>query len=239
MSKRICTACICLTVSVLVSASTVEMTYEQYESELVQAQQREMNAKEQIAREQASIESIRQQIGDIDQRILAVIQERYSILGATEQDALGAQNEAASIRQELQDLYVLMPQELLARGADITKAEARIADLKARPVMKLWKLAPLIPELESLLEQVKARVPAAQSSPGYTVRLDPLRRDCLYRIARNPEVYNDAAQWPRIYRANQGLIDGAYERYRRVKVDSKYSRAEDLIFPGQTLDIPR
>lgn len=213
------------------------MRNESYEIALAAALQREKVAKEQIAQEQALIESLRQQLLDIDQKIAAVIQEKYDILGITEQDVIDAENEIAAIRQELELLLGLTPEELLKRMSDIKKLEARIAALKAKPVSYLWRIRDQIIELEDLLARVKANLPDKLSQ--YTVRLIPERRDCLWRIAEYPEIYEDPAQWPKIYRANKSLIDQGYNSYLNNVEESKYSRAEDLIFPGQVFDIPR
>lgn len=55
----------------------------------------------------------------------------------------------------------------------------------------------------------------------YTVRLIPEARDCLWRIAGYPFIYNNARLWPLIWKANKHLI-----------VDP------DLIYPGQKFVIP-
>ena len=213
------------------------MSMESYEIALANALQREKVAKEQIAQEQAQIESLKQQIADVEQRIAATIQEKYDILGITEQDIIDAENEIASIREKLELLLGLMPDELMTRFSEIKECESRIAALKAKPVSYLWRIRDQIIELESLLERVKANLPDKLAQ--YTVKLIPERRDCLYRIAEYSEIYEDPTQWPKIYRANKSMIDGRYNSYVRNVEESKYSRPEDLIFPGQVLDIPR
>ncbi len=46
--------------------------------------------------------------------------------------------------------------------------------------------------------------------------------ECLWKIANYPEVYNNAAKWPLIYRANKDQI-----------------KHPDLIYPNQVFEIPR
>jgi nucleoid-associated protein YgaU len=46
--------------------------------------------------------------------------------------------------------------------------------------------------------------------------------ECLWKIASYPEVYNNAAKWPMIYRANKDQI-----------------KNPDLIYPNQVFEIPR
>ncbi len=235
--KRATALLFCLLISVAALPAETEMTYEEYEMELAAAQEREKAAREQIAEEQAKIEELKQRLAEIDQQIAAVIQEKYDILGITEADVIAAEQEIASIRQELELLLGLTPDELAERMDDIKKLEARIAALKSQPVSYLWRIRDQIVELESLLERVKANLP--DKPLNYTVRLIPERRDCLYRIAEYDFIYGDPTQWPKLYRANKALIDNGYQRYVNYVEEPKYSRAQDLIFPGQDLDIPR
>ena len=218
-------------------AASTEMTYEEYEIALASAQEREKVAKEQIAEEQAKIESLKQRLAEIDQLIAQIIQEKYDILGITEQDVIDAENEIAAIRQEIELLMQLTPDELAKRMNDIKKLDARIAALKEKPVSYLWRIRDQIRDLEGMMERLKSMLPDKPMS--YTVREIPDRRDCLWRISEYDFIYADPAQWPKIYRANKSLIDNSYDRYTRLVEEPKYSRSEDLIFPGQELDIPR
>ncbi len=64
-----------------------------------------------------------------------------------------------------------------------------------------------------------AALPAA-----YIVRLIPERRDCLWRIAEYPFVYNNPLKWPVLYEANKKTF--------------KDPSNPNLIYPGQVLVIP-
>jgi nucleoid-associated protein YgaU len=218
-------------------AAKTEMTYEEYEAKMAAVQARITAAEQGIADEESRIAALKLELSQLDERIAAIIAEKYQILGITEQDVINAENEIASIKRELELLLGLTPDELAKRINDIKTQESRIAALKAKPVSYLWRVRDQIRDLESLLERVKANLP--DKPLQYTVRLIPERRDCLWRIAAYNEIYGDPAQWPTIYRANKSQIDGRYERYTRNVEEPKYSRAQDLIFPGQVLDIPR
>jgi len=58
----------------------------------------------------------------------------------------------------------------------------------------------------------------------YVVRLIPERRDCLWRIAEYPFIYNDARKWPAIYDYNKKTF--------------RDPGNPNLIYPGQKLVIP-
>jgi nucleoid-associated protein YgaU len=117
------------------------------------------------------------------------------------------------------------------QGGDrtVVRANEAVEDLLSR-ARHVWGLG--------LNENVAGNYAGAQSSFGealryidayvayavkaiYTVRLIPDRRDSLWRIAANKDVYGDPFQWPKIWRRNRKLI-----------------RNPDLILPGWQLAIP-
>ncbi len=64
----------------------------------------------------------------------------------------------------------------------------------------------------------------AELPAEYTVRLIPERRDCLWRIAEYPFIYNNPLKWPVLYEANKKTF--------------KDPGNPDLIFPRQVLKVP-
>ena len=237
---------VCLFFSLPLFAAKTDMTYEQYETELAQLQQQEKAVKEQIAQQQSAIESLKQQLADLSQKIAALQKEKYDILGITEADVVAAETELSSIRQALDALSGLSLEDLVKRKSEVAVQQARIEALKRKPVSYLWRVRDKIKPVEDLLEQVKAKCaqPLAQpqSAPAassYTVKLVSGSRESLSKIAAYDFVYGSVAKWPMLYRSNQSIIDKKFQRYTKRTTKPKYSRAEDLIFPGQVLDIPR
>ena len=238
---------VCLFLSVPLFAAKTEMTYEQYEAELTQAQQREKSAKEQIAQQQSGIESLNRQLAELSEKIAALQKEKYAVLGIGEADVTAAENELASIRQALELLSGLPAEDLLKRKNEVAAQQSRLESLKTRRVSYLWKVRDEIKPVEDLLGQVKARLaqqppvqPQASSAvSSYTVKLVPGNRESLSKIAAYDFVYGSVTRWPALYRSNQSIIDKSFQRYTKRNPNPKYSRAEDLIYPGQVLDIPR
>jgi nucleoid-associated protein YgaU len=225
-------------------AATAVMTYDQYETQLTQALEREKTAKQQIAGEQSGIEILKGQIADLEQKIAAVQTEKYSILRITEADVAWAQSEIASIAQAMDGLEALLPEDLLKRKNDVGAAQARLDALKRKPATLLWKIRDRMAPLFDRLERIKARLgqqppaaPVAEVLTSYTVKLAPGNRESLSRIASF--IYGSAAKWRALYRSNRSIMDNKYDRYVKHAADPKYSRAADLIYPGQVLDIPR
>jgi hypothetical protein len=234
-------------------ADASSISYKEYEDQLSSSQLREKTAKEEIAAEQSKIEAVKQQLSDATQQLTTVTNETYALAGTSEAGIAAAEAEATSIRQEFETLLGLAPEELARRAADIKALDDRIGALRARPLSLLSRMAGRMVDLAQLSDQVKSRIKlaspqvaetntaAASDKPvSYTVKLVRDNRECLYRISGYDFVFGDPAKWPYLYRANQSIIDKGFRRYQNMKKDgARYSRAADLIYPGQVLDVPR
>jgi nucleoid-associated protein YgaU len=94
------------------------------------------------------------------------------------------------------------------------------AEEKARAtVATLEGIAAAIAEKNALAQKNKDAWPGI-----YVVRLIPARRDCLWRIAEYPFIYNNPLKWTVIYEANKKTF--------------RDPGNPNLIFPGQKLTIP-
>jgi nucleoid-associated protein YgaU len=75
------------------------------------------------------------------------------------------------------------------------------------------------------LENIARQAQAGGTLPAtYTVRLIPSRRDCFWRIAEYPFVYNNPWMWKKLYEVNKSVIEDPNN--------------PDLIEPGQVFKIP-
>ena len=99
-------------------------------------------------------------------------------------------------------------QDYLSAAQRARDCVAALAGIKAKEVVKV-----VVPKVEVITW------PAV-----YVVRLIPSRRDCLWRIAEYPFIYNNPLKWPVIYEANKKTF--------------RDPSNPNLIFPGQKLKIP-
>jgi nucleoid-associated protein YgaU len=99
------------------------------------------------------------------------------------------------------------------------------------------KVVELLRDFESRRPPAPAPAPAPAAEPEeaapaeetglaafYEVKLNLLRRDCLWRIAEFDFIYGDPHQWPRLYEANKDTFPDPDN--------------PNLIVPGQVLKIP-
>jgi nucleoid-associated protein YgaU len=89
----------------------------------------------------------------------------------------------------------------------------------------LDNLAALIAKADKDAADAAAQLKKDNTWPGvYIVRLIPQRRDCLWRIAEYPFIYNNPLKWTVIYEANKKTF--------------RDPGNPNLIYPGQKLVIP-
>lgn len=246
-----------------ISAQEKELTVEQYEAEMASLQLRGQTAREQIAQEQAKVEKLKQGLTETGEKIASVTRQIFATLGISEQDLVTAENELVSIHENLQHLSTLSPPEV--SKDKIAEIESALELWKSSGVSSLKQISQRIGVIEEMLKRLKGTVlsyvppsdadtvkaaevvetlenkvitgSADTDSPHnfdtYTVR-GAGEPESLFRIARI--VYGDPLEWPRIYRANKALIDA---NFKKCEGKVKISEPQDLLLPGQVLQIPR
>lgn len=205
---------------------------------------REKTAKEEIAQEQARIESLKAAVAQTEQSILAVIQEQYRLLGITQQEVAAAEQEVAELTAITDQLFYADAPLSPDRQQELQKVRSRVAALSRKPVSRLSVIRIPLESLKQKLEQILTRMKQVAAVPQsredqYRVQYIPGDAESLSRIAEKPAIYGDRMQWRRIYEANKALIDESYRRHITRSKQIRYKKAEDLIFPDQILVIPR
>ncbi len=101
---------------------------------------------------------------------------------------------------------------------DLTKEDTAVSDLKS----ELADLAPTLRTLKAEVAAIESEIAYFEGLPRvYTVK----KGDFLYKISEFDEIYADPLKWKRIWRANNGAIDGFTD--------------PNLIYPDWELVIPR
>jgi nucleoid-associated protein YgaU len=220
------------------------LSLESFEVELAAALEREKVAKQGIAQEQASIESVKQNLEKVSQSIASAIKEKYTIVGSSEQEVVEIIQKIGVLKQKLGHIAGCSGSELSQQVAIIHKAGTRINSLKSKPVADLWQMKGEIEGVESLIAKIEANLPPnpkpqAEKPESYTVKSLPNGKESLWRIAGYDSVYGDPSQWPRLYKANKMIIDDYFNSKDSIAQKSKYGHSSDLIKEGWILNIPR
>jgi len=196
-----------------------KMTKEQYRAELAQLQAREREAKSKLAECEKESAALKAQVAELDKQIAALREEIYRLLGYTQEEIDAFQKELEQIRDQINGLLRLSPEELYTRLAEVDKIGARLEEMAKDKRAKLPDIARLLSEDMELYQKLKEA--AARAKPKYEI-YTVVRHDCLWNIAKKPDIYKDPFQWMRIYTVNRDQI-----------------KNPDLIYPKQNFKIQR
>ncbi|KAA3611278.1 MAG: LysM peptidoglycan-binding domain-containing protein [Calditrichaeota bacterium] len=194
-----------------------EMTEEVYVAELQKWQDRLTNADQGIADEDARIARLQQELDGLNAEIDQCWTDIYAKCGS---DGAGNQafgDELGQLRGDVNSVLSLSAEDIYGRMNELDDLQARLDALKENDLSVVSANEQLINQIQSLIDQAREKGKGAVP-PSYTVT----RGDYLWKIAANPDIYNDAYAWIRIYSSNSDQI-----------------KDPDLIFPDQTFLIPR
>jgi hypothetical protein len=144
----------------------------------------------------------------------------YALCG-TDRNGFNAYRERlARAEQEFNALRSLSATQLGVEKGRVDALENEIRYLRGQKLVLIPDHRSRVTALSSgFMNMKRGMVPANMM---YTVGTWRENRDCLWNIAKKPEIYNDPFAWPKIWRANSDQI-----------------RNPDLIYPGQQLSIPK
>lgn len=147
------------------------------------------------------------------------IDELYALVGATRQDIDAYEARLKRLENKISDLLRLSPMDLLARKAEVDEAEEEYKNLSGN---KISLLPAFFDRIQRVAENIRTlRETLSRAEKSYTVGTWAKDRDCLWNIAKKPDIYGDAFKWPKIWQKNRDQI-----------------KNPDLIYPGQVLKIP-
>lgn len=147
----------------------------------------------------------------------------YAMLGSDRNGYNAYRERLARDEQELSALRAMQPAALTESIGRVNALETEIRGLRGDKLVLIRDNNARVSALSQGFIQLKqGMAPPVASNTMYTVGTWARDRDCLWNIAKKPEIYNDPFAWPKIWRANMESIHNP-----------------DLIYPGQQLTIQR
>ncbi len=196
-----------------------EMTEEQAAQKIQQLEKRVQELKRQASSLDAQItdknDALKQKRADYDK----CVDDLYALVGATRADVDAYEARLKKLENKIADLLRLSPTDLLARKSEVDDAEREYNEMAAN---KISLLPAFYDRVQKVGENIKAlRETLSRAEKTYIVGTWARDRDCLWNIAKKPDIYGDAFKWPKIWQKNRDQI-----------------RNPDLIYEGQVLRIP-
>ena len=193
------------------------LRYDEYQQQLAEWQQREETAQARIQEYEDIIAGLRDRLDNLNSRIGDTEDAIWRAFGMTERQFNSYIAELEGLRRQIQGLLNLDPAELFRQQDEVRDALSRIDELSDSRAARHPQAREILNDLRRLRGRLENALENAQPAfDSYSV----VRGDCLWRISRKPDVYNDPFQWIRIYTKNRDVI-----------------KDPDLIYPGQEFKI--
>ncbi len=198
-------------------AQQEKMTMEEYQAQLTEWQNREATAKQAHEECQEAVQSLKDEITQVEQQTEQVWNEILAMIGTDQAGVDAFRKNLQQMDEKCDGLLALSPEELFKRRDEIAELGEQLKAAKQNEISTLTEMQELIASIEGKLTQINNKLPKAVYDK-YTVVVG----DYLWKISGKPDIYNDPMQWMRIYSVNTDQIDDP-----------------DLIFPEQILKIQR
>lgn len=144
----------------------------------------------------------------------------YAMLGSDRAGFNAYRAQLQADEQELSMIRGMSPAQQAQSQARVDALEQQIRNLRSNKLALIPDHYRRVSSISSSFMQMKKGMVPANST--YTVGTWRKDRDCLWNIAKKPEIYNDPFAWPKIWRANMEQI-----------------KNPDVIHPGQQLTIAK
>ncbi len=192
-----------LVVTIPQVAFAQEMTKDQWQSEMTRLTARKAELTTQMTKLDADIAAVKGQNDKATAEVRACEDALYAMLGVTRAEVEAFDKELGTMESRVAELQRMSDAELLNHRDEIMAMDARLA------VMAQSKIA-LIPRYGNRISGLQAKVASLMKSlqreKSYTVGTWSRDRDCLWNIAKKPDIYNNAWLWPKIWQGNRDMI---------------------------------
>ncbi len=206
-----------------------EMTKEEWQKQMTETRAKRdasVNDLENLVNEIAKLSQI---ISKLDVDIVAAENELFKLYETNKAELEQFSKELEKHEARVNDLMRISDEELIKFADEISIISTRVDEMVKMKPAKLPRFATRIFNLQSNLTTLMRNSKAIASSESeamsqekyYVVGTWAKNRDCLWNIAKKPDVYANAFMWPKIWQGNKEQI-----------------KNPDIIHPGQKLRIP-
>jgi LysM repeat protein len=219
---------------VVSAQETQKITLKEYQTLLEQWIAREATAKQAIAFEELLIDSLKTRYSMTEEEIARIQQEIYDMLGAYEADIANYKKELEALGNQLNSLRALTPELLYQKQDDLKNLEQRQQQLLESPLAIIPENQKKLSQFNNEIATLKANVPApVKKMDTYTVQ----KGECLWNIAKKPDIYNDPFKWPRIWSANAESIKDpdVIEINQVLNIIRELEKNQHLVVKGEDL----
>lgn len=208
MNKNLTTLTILITLAFAMVFTNValaqEMSKDAWQAEMTRLTGRKADLATQMTKLEVDIAALNTQNAKATADVRSCEDALYAMLGVTRAEVEAFDSELGTMESRVAELQRMSDAELLTHRDEIMAMDARLAE------MAKSKIA-LIPRYGNRISGLQAKVAGLMKSldreKTYTVGTWSRDRDCLWNIAKKPDIYNNAWLWPKIWQGNRDKIN--------------------------------
>jgi nucleoid-associated protein YgaU len=201
-----------------IASAQEEMTKDQWQAEMTRLTTRKTELTTQMAKNDADITAMKAGNEKATADVRACEDALYAMLGVTRSDVEAFDKELATMESRVAELQRMSDAELLNHRDEIIALDARLAEMSKSKIAMIPRYGNRVSGLQA---KVASLMKSLQREKMYTVGTWSQNRDCLWNIAKKPDMYNNAWLWPKIWQGNRDMI-----------------KHPDVIQPGMNLKVP-
>jgi LysM domain len=195
-----------------------EMTKDQWQAEMTRLTARKTELTTQMTKLDADMAAMKTKNDKAAADVLACEDALYAMLGVTRADVAAFDKELGTMESRVAELQRMSDAELLNHRDEIIAMDARLAEMSKSKIALIPRYGNRVSGLQA---KVASLMKSLQREKTYTVGTWSRNRDCLWNIAKKPDMYNNAWLWPKIWQGNRDMI-----------------KDPDVIQPGWNLKVP-
>ncbi len=180
-----------------------EMTKDQWQAEMTRLTTRKAELTTQMTKLDGDITAMKAGNEKATTDVRACEDALYAMLGVTRSDVEAFDKELGTMESRVAELQRMSDAELLNHRDEIIALDARLAEMSKSKIALIPRYGNRVSGLQA---KVASLMKSLQREKTYTVGTWSQNRDCLWNIAKKPDMYNNAWLWPKIWQSNRDMI---------------------------------
>jgi nucleoid-associated protein YgaU len=206
----------------IATAQEQGMTKEEWQKQMTELTTKRDALQKQLDALNADIANLNAHSKKLDEDIAAAEDKLFQMYGMTRAEVEAFASELAKHEMRVQELMRMSDEELMKYSEEILGLKKRVDEMATLKVAQLPRFAGRLSTLQSNIASLMRSSQPISDEKTYIVGTWAKNRDCLWNIAKKPDIYANAWLWPKIWQGNREQI-----------------KNPDVIHPKQKLKIPQ
>ncbi|MFI5252318.1 MAG: hypothetical protein ACHQQQ_07815 [Bacteroidota bacterium] len=185
-------------------ATAQNLSKSDWEAAMKSATDRQTDLTGQLSAASKNLEDMKAQLTSKDADVKACEDALFALLGVTRDQWEQFQSDLAQMEKRVAELQGMSDDQLMQYKDEMTKMQDKLGEMSKSKIALLSRFKSRIDSLQDKLATLLKGLGNKEHS--YTVGTWARNHDCLWNIAKKPDIYANAWMWPKIWQGNRDLI---------------------------------